>query len=244
MSKYTTGEIAKLCGVSVRTVQYYDTRNILTPSELTEGGRRLYSEEDLKRMKIICFLRDAGISINSIGELLSEHDPGSVISVLLEQQENILKEEIHERQVKLDMLDGIKQELKTIENFSIESIGDIAYAMENKKKMKQLHAVLLITGIPLNIIQWVSIILWITTGIQWLFWGYILVAIPYAIFIIRFLSKRIVYICPQCHEIFKPHLKEFIFSNHSMTLRKLTCTSCGYHGFCVETYREEEKNNE
>ena len=41
MSKYTTGEIAKLCGVSVRTVQYYDTRNILTPSELTEGGRRL-----------------------------------------------------------------------------------------------------------------------------------------------------------------------------------------------------------
>lgn len=140
MSKYTTGEIAKLCGVSVRTVQYYDTRNILTPSELTEGGRRLYSEEDLKRMKIICFLRDAGISINSIGELLSEHDPGSVISVLLEQQENILKEEIHERQVKLDMLDGIKQELKTIENFSIESIGDIAYAMENKKKMRKLHA--------------------------------------------------------------------------------------------------------
>ena len=28
MSKYTTGEIAKLCGVSVRTVQYYDTRGI------------------------------------------------------------------------------------------------------------------------------------------------------------------------------------------------------------------------
>ena len=52
-----------------------------------------------------------------------------------DEKENILKEEIHERQVKLDMLDGIKQELKTIENFSIESIGDIAYAMENKKKM-------------------------------------------------------------------------------------------------------------
>ena len=51
MSKYTTGEIAKLCGVSVRTVQYYDSRNILIPSELSEGGRRLYSEQDLKRMK-------------------------------------------------------------------------------------------------------------------------------------------------------------------------------------------------
>lgn len=31
MSKYTTGEIAKLCGVSVRTVQYYDERGILIP---------------------------------------------------------------------------------------------------------------------------------------------------------------------------------------------------------------------
>ncbi len=56
MPKYTTGELAKLCGITVRTVQYYDTRGILIPSELSEGGRRLYSEDDLKRMKIICFL--------------------------------------------------------------------------------------------------------------------------------------------------------------------------------------------
>ena len=42
MPKYTTGEIARLCGVTVRTVQYYDSRGILTPSELTDGGRRLY----------------------------------------------------------------------------------------------------------------------------------------------------------------------------------------------------------
>lgn len=116
MSKYTTGEIAKLCEVSVRTVQYYDTRGILIPSELSESGRRLYSEDDLKKMKIICFLRDAGISIKSIGELLSENHPGSVISVLLERQEQLLRDEIKERQKKLDMLDGIKQELKRIEN--------------------------------------------------------------------------------------------------------------------------------
>ena len=57
MSKYTTGEIAKLCGVSVRTVQYYDSRNILIPSELSEGGRRLYSEQDLKRALVNYFLK-------------------------------------------------------------------------------------------------------------------------------------------------------------------------------------------
>ncbi|MBQ3318354.1 MAG: MerR family transcriptional regulator, partial [Spirochaetales bacterium] len=57
VSKYTTGELAKLCNITVRTVQYYDSRGILVPSELSEGGRRLYSEDDLNRMKVICFLR-------------------------------------------------------------------------------------------------------------------------------------------------------------------------------------------
>lgn len=55
--KYTTGEMAKLCGVSVRTVQYYDKRGILMPDELSEGGRRIYSEDDLHKLRIICFLR-------------------------------------------------------------------------------------------------------------------------------------------------------------------------------------------
>ena len=77
MSQYTTGEMAKLCGVTVRTVQFYDQRGILLPGALSEGGRRLYSEEDLKRMKIICFLRETGLLLDTIGQLLQEEDPGS-----------------------------------------------------------------------------------------------------------------------------------------------------------------------
>ena len=90
MSSYTTGEIAKLCGVTVRTVQYYDTRGILVPGALTEGGRRLYEEKDVRRLKVICFLREIGLSIDTIGQLLAEEDPGSVILLLLEQQKQTL----------------------------------------------------------------------------------------------------------------------------------------------------------
>lgn len=244
MSKYTTGELAKLCGVSVRTVQYYDTRGILTPSELTEGGRRLYSEDDLKRMKIICFLRDVDISINSIGELLSGENPAEVISVLLEQQEQILQKEVSQRQEKLDTLEGIRRELRSVEHFSLESIGDIAYVMENKKKMRQLHILLLITGVPLNIFQWAAVILWILTGTWQIFALYVLTAVPCAIWISNYYFKRTVYICPRCHGVFKPAFREAFLAKHTCTLRKLTCTSCGYKGFCVETYGKENKKNE
>ena len=61
MSKFTTGELAKLCGVSVRTVQFYDNKGVLCPSELSEGGRRLYSQEDLNKMRIICYLKELGL---------------------------------------------------------------------------------------------------------------------------------------------------------------------------------------
>ena len=243
MSKYTTGEIAKLCGVSVRTVQYYDTRGILTPSELSEGGRRLYSENDFKRMKIICFLRNAGIPINSIKELLSEDDPGSVVSALLEQQERLLREEISERQAKLHMRDGIKGELMSVEYFSNESISDIAYALENKKKMRQLHTILLIIGIPVGVIQWTTIILWIATGIWQPFLLFVLAAVPCTVWVSNYYFKRVAYICPQCHAVFKPRFKEAFFAKHTPTLRKLTCTCCGHKGFCVETYGKEKNKN-
>ena len=82
MSKYTTGEMAKLCDITVRTVQYYDTRGILVPSELSEGGRRLYSEEDLRKLKIICFLRELDLPINSIDNI-GVHNGGHFTSCSL-----------------------------------------------------------------------------------------------------------------------------------------------------------------
>ena len=240
MSKYTTGEIAKLCGVTVRTVQYYDTRGILVPTELTEGGRRLYSEDDVKRMRIICFLRDLGLPIDSISQLLSESDPGSVISLLLQQQEQVLKEEITERQEKLNKLETLRRELKSVETVSVDSIGDIAYTMTNKKKLKKLHMTMLITGIPISVLQWTSIILWITKGIWQPFLVWVIVVIPYALCFSRWYFRKTAYICPQCHSVFQPSIKDGFWARHTYSARKLTCPSCGHHGFCVEVAREED----
>ena len=240
MSKYTTGEIAKLCGVSVRTVQYYDDRGILVPSELSEGGRRLYTEDDLKRMHIICFLREAGLPINSISALFAEKNPENIISVLLEQQEQILREELSKRQAKLDLTLGIKRELKELDTFSVESIGDIAHVMKQKNKLNKMRLTMVFTGIPVTALQWTSIVLWITNGLWWLFVIWALVAIPWGICISKYYFNHIAYICPECHEVFKPKLKEAFWAYHTPKMRRLTCPKCGRKGLCVEVYAEKE----
>lgn len=240
MSKYTTGEIAKLCGVSVRTVQYYDDRGILVPSELSEGGRRLYTEDDLKRMHIICFLREAGLPINSISALFAEKNPENIISILLDEQEQVLREELSERQAKLDLTLGIKRELKEIDTFSVESIGDIAHVMKQKNKLNKMRLTMVLTGIPVTALQWTSIVLWITNGLWWLFVIWALVAIPWGICVSKYYFNHVAYICPECHEVFKPKMKEVFWAYHTPKMRRLTCPKCGRKGLCVEVYAKKE----
>lgn len=238
MSKYTTGEIAKLCDVSVRTVQYYDDRGILIPSELSEGGRRLYSENDLHKLRIICFLRSIGLSINVIGEILSEEQPEDVIMLLLEQHELQLKEEVKEQQKKLRVLEGLKQELKSVDEFSAQSIGDIANIVKNKNKLSRVRWTMLTVGIMLDIIEIGTLIFWIKTGVWWPFLLGMMVVILGGIWISVYYFKNMAYICPKCHEVFKPTFGKMFWAAHTPKTRKLTCTKCGHKGYCVETYNE------
>ena len=241
MSQYTTGEMAKACGVTVRTVQFYDQKGILIPSALSEGGRRLYSEDDLKKMKIICFLRDTGLSLDTIGQLMKEEDPESTISILLVQQEQVLREEISERREKLNRLEELKKWVESTSSFSVETIGDIATIMEGQKKMSAMHRNMLLTGLPLSLLQIASILLWIFKGIWWPFVIWALAAIPWAVLWSRYYFRHTAYICPQCHEVFRPTFMEAFFANHTPKTRKLTCVKCGHKGFCVETWGGDGK---
>ncbi len=243
MSKYTTGELAKLCGVTVRTVQYYDTRGILLPSELSEGGRRLYSEDDLKRMKVICFLREADLPIDAISRVLKEEHPENLISLLIAQQEAILSDEIAKKQDKLQKLHELKAGLKGRAAFSLESIGDIAIIMESRKKLRNLRFTMILSGIPVTLLQIFAIIWGIARGNWWLLLVWLLVAVPWGILISRHYFRSVKYICPECHTVFRPTLKEAFWANHTPTARKLTCSGCGHKGFCVEIWGGKEQTD-
>lgn len=242
MSKYTTGEVAKLCDVSVRTVQFYDDKGLLKPSELSEGGRRLYNDEDIRQLKVICYLRSLGIGIKTIKQMLDADNSQKVIKCLLEEHEKQLKAEIEEKQKALEAVQNINRSLKGNDEFFIQTISDIAHDMENNKKLKKVYATAFITGIPLALYQIFSIVFWIVTGTWWPFvvWGGI--AIPYAIIISKYYWNNVAYICPECNKVFKAKFKEGFFANHTPKTRKLTCPCCGKKSFCIETSIDELEN--
>ncbi len=239
MSQFTTGEVAKLCGVTVRTVQYYDNRGILSPTALSEGGRRLYSDRDVATMKKICFLRELGMPLGTIAKLLREENSEEVISLVLEEQQKALESEIEEREGQLARLNELRGALERSDDFSLETIHDVAHTMENKKKLKKIHATLLLTGIPVTAFQWVSIALWIALGIWWPFVVWAATAVVYGTLGSIWYFKSVAYVCPECHEVFEPRFREAFFANHTPRTRKLTCKCCGHRGFCVETAKKK-----
>lgn len=240
MSQYTTGEIAKMCNVSVRTVQYYDTRGILEPTALSEGGRRLYSDSDLDKMKIICFLRDLELPIDSIKKLFAEEHPENVLLVLLDEQEKRLRSEITEKQKRVGTLAEVRKSLTRLPSVCVESISDIAQIMERKKKLRQLRTWMLVLGFIMDAIEVSTLMLWIFKGIWWPFALGMVAVVALGVGISTLYFRRTVYICPECHSIFRPGLSESFWARHTPNTRKLTCTQCGHYGFCVETYGKDE----
>ncbi len=129
---YSTGDLAKLAGVSVRTVQYYDKRGILEPSQLSQGGRRIYSESDLEQLQIICFLRDLDFSIEQIKKVMAEANASQVLTILLEDNIASLKQDMAKRKSQLDTLKGQSGQ-------SLKLVSDMTIVMDNQKNWRRLQ---------------------------------------------------------------------------------------------------------
>lgn len=158
MSLYTTGELAKKCNVSVRTIQYYDERGILVPTDLTEGGRRLFSEEDVATLETICFLRDLDISIKDIAEILESEESKKVIELLLDEQEKNIQADVKKKTKQLENIKGIRSYLASFKDGSQKTIHDISSIMEEKEKRKKMYKKMLIIAIPLEIVEIVTFV--------------------------------------------------------------------------------------
>ncbi|MDN5686394.1 MAG: MerR family transcriptional regulator [Brachybacterium sp.] len=64
------GEFAERTGLSSRTLRHYEEIGLIPPTGRTEGGFRVYTESDLRRMLTIRRMKALGYSTTEMGELL------------------------------------------------------------------------------------------------------------------------------------------------------------------------------
>ena len=84
----TVNEVSKLTGVSIRTLQYYDTIGLLPPTEYTEAGYRLYDDTAMERLQQILLFRELEFPLKEIRRIIDSPDFNR--NKALEQQMKLL----------------------------------------------------------------------------------------------------------------------------------------------------------
>ena len=92
IAMHTVGHLAKLFGLSRSTLLYYDEIGLLSPSARSASNYRLYSDDDIRRMKRINIYREAGLPLEVISKLLQ--DDSHSVSTVLERHLLELNQEI------------------------------------------------------------------------------------------------------------------------------------------------------
>ena len=91
----STGEVAKISGLTIRTLQHYDNIGVLPASGRTEGGRRFYTESDMIQLEHIIFYRGLGFSLNQSKRILAEPKTDKNADELLSAQKVMLYNQIY-----------------------------------------------------------------------------------------------------------------------------------------------------
>ena len=102
----TIHEVSKLTGVSIRTLQYYDSIGLLRPAQYTGAGYRLYDETALETLQQILLFRELEFPLKEIKQIIQS--PGFDRSKALEQQIALLTLKKEHLENLIDLARGIK----------------------------------------------------------------------------------------------------------------------------------------
>lgn len=125
---WKVGDIAKLAGITVRTLRFYDQIGLFSPSGQTESGHRLYNESDLSRLHQILSLKELGLSLEEIKSALS----GEQISPLeiVELQIDQIKQQIKLQQKLLEQLRYVSKLMQGKAELTVEDFTGLLQAMK------------------------------------------------------------------------------------------------------------------
>ncbi len=96
---HSSGQFARMAGVSVRTIRFYDKQNILKPSYVNHSGARFYTDSDLARLQQILLLKYLGFSLDDIREMTIGNTDYHLLKNSLNLQKKLIQDRIEQMQL-------------------------------------------------------------------------------------------------------------------------------------------------
>lgn len=115
---WKVGELARLTGLSIRTLHWYDEIGLLTPSFHTEAGHRLYTAADVARLQQIKSLRQLGFTLEEVRACLERADFSPL--ALIESHLARLREQMQLQRRLCERLESLASHLRAEEEVSVE----------------------------------------------------------------------------------------------------------------------------
>lgn len=128
----TVGEVAKKMDVTVRTLQHYDREGLLSPSAMSEGGRRLYTDKDIVKLHQILSLKHLGFSLDDIKNRLIPLDTPAEIAAVLTEQAAAVKKKIESLSESLRELEMLREEVLQMRSVDFKKYADIIVNLQMK----------------------------------------------------------------------------------------------------------------
>ncbi len=108
------GEIARTYGITLRTLRFYEDKGLLEPKR--EGTTRLYSENDIKKLKLILLGRKVGFSLREVKHMLDLYAPGGSnikqLKVASDKAERQLGRLIKQRELIEESIDELRKAIE------------------------------------------------------------------------------------------------------------------------------------
>ena len=128
----TVGEVAKKMDITVRTLQHYDKEGLLSPSAMSEGGRRLYTDKDIVKLHQILSLKHLGFSLGDIKNRLIPLDTPAEIAAILAKQAASVKQKIDFLSESLRELEVLREEVLQMQSVDFKKYADIIVNLKMK----------------------------------------------------------------------------------------------------------------
>lgn len=238
---YTTGDVAKICHISVRTVQFYDKEEVVSPSELSDGGRRIYTESDIADFRLVCLYKNLGFSLKEVKKIMGSEEKYTALQELLFTQRQKIENQIQTLAAAKERIAALQSQVDSKAMVTISSVEELDHMILKRKEHSKTDIMTYIFLACYVLILAVGFRLSVAVGG---IYPYAMLGIAAILLLglIYYHASVNAYLCPNCHKKFSiGFFQDMLTLNGGKNGKHLKCPYCKRRAWMSETFKDDDQ---